>query len=196
MSLETWNAALVIAAPVSVGQSCTNPLPPSLRSCRYTIGGAGDAESRTHPSLEIAITFGGEGCAPSGGSNFAEGMWYNWTHVLSAVVKYRRFESGEKRSRSGWPYTFSPDFCPQMMDVLLTFPVLSLRFLFRMRAVSHRRTTWPLATAIRVLLPLDARAWTIPSAVSHSKSVSLTFSECRMTALGVAIRRLCCNDDG
>jgi hypothetical protein len=38
------------------------------------VGGLGEAESRTVPLLDIARTFGGEGCAWSGGSSSAVEM--------------------------------------------------------------------------------------------------------------------------
>jgi hypothetical protein len=144
----------------------------------------------------MAITFGGEGCALSEGNILSVRTWYLCTHAFNVVVKYRMVESGEKRRRSGWPYAVSQEAYFQSIDMPPTFPVLSLRFLFRMRAASHRRTTWSLATAMRALSLLDARAWTSPLAVAHSKSVSLLLWECRMIALGVAISRLCCDSNG
>jgi hypothetical protein len=62
-------------------------LPRTLRSWRYIVGGFGDAERSISPVLEIARTFGGEGCAWSGGSSSAVGMEYAWIERLRVVVK-------------------------------------------------------------------------------------------------------------
>jgi len=69
----------------------------------YTVGGVGDAESRTLPLLDIAMMFGGDGCGCCGGSSSAVGIEYAWTEGLSVVVKYRTRESGENNSRRGSP---------------------------------------------------------------------------------------------
>jgi hypothetical protein len=67
------------------------------------VGGEGDAETSMHPSLEIAITLGGDGWGCWDGSISAVGIEYAWTDGLSEVVKYKVRESGEKRSRRGSP---------------------------------------------------------------------------------------------
>jgi hypothetical protein len=69
----------------------------------YTVGGIGDAEISTLPSLDRVMTLGGEGCGCCDGSNSAVGMEYAWTDGLNVVVKYRIRESGEKSKRRGSP---------------------------------------------------------------------------------------------
>jgi hypothetical protein len=51
------------------------------------VGGLGDADSSTLPSLEIASTLGGEGWICGGGRSSVVVTEYAWMAELSVVVK-------------------------------------------------------------------------------------------------------------
>ena len=73
-SSVVWKVAQLTAEWASVGEKDTRALPPQRLSCRYIVGGVGEADNRTWPSLEIARVFGGDGCGGSDGRSSVVGI--------------------------------------------------------------------------------------------------------------------------
>ena len=71
----------------SAGAKLTDAFPPNLKSCRYILGGAEEAESRMFPSDDIARMLGGDGWSCSGGRGSPVEMQYACIDVLSVVAK-------------------------------------------------------------------------------------------------------------